>query len=81
MEPSDSFTCSFIVKIWRERTGVRPDQVAWRGHITHVPSGRQRYLRKLDDIVIFILADVARMGVPLSVYWRLRRWLHTQRHP
>lgn len=45
---------SFIIKLWfddpLDGSGCRQ----WRGHITHVPSGTRRYLKTLDDALIFI---------------------------
>lgn len=78
MDQLDLYAHSFIVRIWREQTGERPDQGIWRGHITHVPSGRRRYLRSLDDIVVFIIDYIEPMNVKIALRWRLwrrlRRW-------
>lgn len=48
---------SFIVKIWLEELpeeAEEADEATWRGHITHVPSGRRRYFEQLQDVVGFI---------------------------
>lgn len=45
---------SFIIKIWLKEVSEQSGRAGWRGHITHVPSGRRRYLRDLDEIVAFI---------------------------
>ncbi len=55
MDPYESH--SFIVKIWLEESPEEVDQAAeatWRGHITHVSSGRRRYFEHLQDVVVFI---------------------------
>jgi hypothetical protein len=67
-------TQAFIVRIWREQAGHRPDQVIWRGHITHVPSGERCYLKRLDDIFTFMVPHLLDKGIPLGWRWRLWRW-------
>jgi hypothetical protein len=47
---------SFVVTIWREETPAESPGRGWRGHITHVPSGERRYLRRLCEIVSFVTA-------------------------
>lgn len=54
---------SFIVKIWREGTAEEAGQVVWRGHITHVPGGKRRYLKDLAELVAFIKPYLMAMGV------------------
>lgn len=52
--PGETNIQSFIVKIWlgEENGEVRRRQ--WRGYITHVPSGRRKYLVKLRDVTNFM---------------------------
>ena len=50
----DSFSHSFIIKIWLEETAQESGKVRWRGHITHVISGKRRYFQSLSDIDDFI---------------------------
>jgi hypothetical protein len=45
---------SFIVKFWLEETAQESGQAVWRGHVTHVPSGERRYIRKPSEIPAFI---------------------------
>ena len=59
MDQSESITYSFIIRIWREENS----HPAWRGYITHVPSGKQRYLKKLDDTIAFIIPYMEEMGI------------------
>lgn len=54
METSEATVHSFIVKFWLEKTGDETNLIGWHGHITHVPSGKRSYIRKLDDILKFI---------------------------
>ena len=49
---------SFIVKLCLDDAEHRSGKAGWHGHITHVPSGERRYLRQLQDIVVFIKAYV-----------------------
>ena len=71
----ETTTHPFIIKIWLEDTTEEAGQAVWRGHITHVPSGKRRYLKELDDITAFILPYLEGMGVKAEPRWRVRRWL------
>jgi hypothetical protein len=62
MDPYESNTHSFIVKIWIEEFLDEPGQVIWRGRITHVPDGRQSYFQSLEDLVRFIRSYLQEMG-------------------
>lgn len=56
-------THPFIVKIWLEETAEEAGQATWRGHITHVPTGKRCYMQHLDEIVAFIADFLREMGV------------------
>lgn len=45
---------SFIVKIWLEETTGRANRGMWRGHITHLVSGEQRYVKDLAELSAFV---------------------------
>jgi hypothetical protein len=75
MEDEDGTSHSFIVKVWLERTRSAVHGPAWRGRITHVPSGERQYVEELDAIALFIAPRLAALGVRLSPVWRFRRWL------
>jgi hypothetical protein len=45
---------SFIIKLWMDGPLDESGQGQWRGRITHVPSGTRRYLKSINDILIFI---------------------------
>ena len=60
---------SFIVKVWAE------DAATWRGHVTHVISGRRRYVQYLDDIPTFIAPYLTALGVTVQKRRPLRHWL------
>ena len=74
MEIYEASTHPFIVKIWLEETAEEAGRAVWRGHITHVLSGQRRYLKDLDDILVFIAPYLETMGVDLGPFWRIRRW-------
>jgi hypothetical protein len=59
----EEYTHSFIIKIRLEETAEEAGRATWRGHITHVPSGERRYLKKLDEIMAFIRPYLQEMGV------------------
>ena len=75
MDETESEAQSFIVRIWVEERAEEAGRGVWRGHITHVPSGRRRYLKNLDEIGDFIAPHLESMGVKLGRRWRLRRLL------
>lgn len=69
-------THSFIVRIWLEEVAQETGLSRWRGHITHVPGGEQRYLKELDESIVFMMPYLAAIGVKFSLRWRVRRWLN-----
>ncbi len=75
MEPLDSTSQSFIVKVWVEDSAETGGHGVWHGHITHVPSGKRHYMKNLDEIPDFIAPHLEEMGVKLGMRWRVRRWL------
>ncbi len=72
MDESEFEAQSFIVKVWVEERAAG-GRGLWRGHITHVSSGKRRYLKNLDDIRNFIAPYLEAMGVKLGMRWRIRR--------
>ena len=53
-------TQSFVIKVWIDE----PDEdcrMKWRGRITHVPSGDNRYVTDLAEIISFITAYLQKM--------------------
>lgn len=76
MDLSESYTHSFVVKIWLEDE----TQARWRGHITHVPGGERQYVDDLDQIPDFIGPYLQAMGVETgTTLTRLKRWLSNWR--
>lgn len=77
MDQYEDNTHPFIIKIWLEESAEAGGQAIWRGYITHVPSGRRRYLKNLDDIAVFVSPYLMAMGVKLGMVWQVRRWLRS----
>jgi hypothetical protein len=75
----ESNTQSFIVKVWIEETIEESGEAKWRGHVTHVQSGKRQYLQNLDGVAAFIAPYLKNMGVNLSKLQQTRRWLHRWR--
>jgi hypothetical protein len=73
MEPLESTSLSFIVKVWVEDSAEAGSQGVCHGHITHVPSGKRQYIDDLGKIEDFIAPHLEEMGVKLGLRWRLRR--------
>lgn len=67
---------SFVVKVWSDVTDEKAGATSWRGHITHVPSGRRAYVTDLDEIRKFIGSYLVEMGVDLGEGIRglVRKW-------
>lgn len=76
MDSFEGHTHSFVIRIWREKLSARDNQIAWRGHITHVPGGERRYVQSLNDIALFILPYLERIGFRITIGWQMRRWLN-----
>jgi len=75
MNSFEATTHPFIVKIWLEETAEEAGRATWRGHITHVPSGKRRYFEDLDDVAVFIEPYLEGMGVELDLCRRVRQKL------
>ena len=69
---------SFILKIWLEEPHELQGSAQWRGHITHVPTGRRRYLKDLNGIARFLIPYLEAMNAHVGFLWKLRQWLHRQ---
>jgi hypothetical protein len=73
-DASDDPAESFVLRLWiEEAAGARSRQ--WRGHITHVVSRERRYVRSLEDVGLFVMPYLERLGVRFGWCWRARRWL------
>jgi hypothetical protein len=53
-------TCSLIIKVWLEENGEQAHR-HWRGHITHVFSGKRQYFEDLPAITDFIELYLTKM--------------------
>jgi hypothetical protein len=49
---------SFIVRVWKEDTGMESPKEIWRGHITSVPPGERQYFTDIDQIPTLIAAHL-----------------------
>ena len=63
MDHTETQTHSFIIRIWLEEAEER----LWRGHVTHVPSGKRQYVETLEGISHFLDAYLQQMGAASSV--------------
>jgi hypothetical protein len=70
---------SFIIKVWLEDASAVLGRPSWRARITHVPSGAQRYLTRMDEIAAFIVPYLEAKGVRLEWWRRIRRRLRPRR--
>jgi hypothetical protein len=66
MEQTESRTHSFIIKIWLEEEMDESSRTMWRGHITHVPSGKRHYIQDVNAILSFIQPYLEQLGAGSS---------------
>jgi hypothetical protein len=78
-DPVEPINFSFIIKIWIDQIASEGNPMIWRGRITHVPSGDQRAIQQIDDIIAFITAYLNPIGQQAparrSAWQRLGGWL------
>lgn len=79
MESPDANTHSFVVKLWLEETAAEAGRVRWRGHVTHVGSGKRLYFQRLEEIVDFMTPYLEMMGVERGITSRIGRRLRMWR--
>jgi hypothetical protein len=65
---------SFVVRVWLDEVSTS-GRALWRGHITHVASGRRRYVQRLSDITSFIAPYLEVKGVRFGIGRSVRAWL------
>lgn len=58
MTSLEANTHAFVVRVWREEGG----HMTWRGHITHVLSGRRSSFNNLESILTIITSFLAEDG-------------------
>jgi hypothetical protein len=75
MTPLDSTRHSFILKVWLEEDTEEAACATWRGQITHVTNGDQRYLQDLDEIRAFVALYLEEMGIKVTYRWPVRECL------
>jgi hypothetical protein len=73
-------THAFVVKVWREEGAQSSRGTAWRGHITHVASGRRRYVTSLGELDLFIAQYLVALEIRLPLFWRICQWVAHKRH-
>lgn len=56
-------SAAFIVRVWIEPREVEGAPVTWRGSIEHVPSGRVKYVKELEEIGWVVGGVLEGMGV------------------
>jgi hypothetical protein len=64
-DPDERHTLSFVIRIWLESEATRLRPKRWRGHITHVPSGKRRYFERLALIGEVIEPYLDALGGPV----------------
>ena len=75
MDVAESTLHSFIVKLWLEDQDGKKGRRVWRGYVTHVPSGAQRYLTCLNDIEEFIKEYLDEGEIPSCSRSRVCEWI------
>ena len=72
---SEDTTHSFVIRIWLDSPADGSSDSAWRGHITHVPSGKRAYFADLNQIVAFIFPYLGEDSSSSPSRCRLPDWL------
>ena len=54
MEPDETPTHAFIVRLWLEQPADEAGRPAWRGRVTYVADNSSRVFEDLDDLCDFI---------------------------
>jgi predicted nucleic acid-binding Zn-ribbon protein len=54
MDSVEPIIHSFVVKVWQEVGVGESGEPAWRGYVTHVPSGARQYFEDVAAIVAFV---------------------------
>jgi hypothetical protein len=62
MDLFERTTHSFIVRIWLERVVEGGEELAWRGHITHVPGGERIAFSRMGELNAFVLSFLGRQA-------------------
>jgi hypothetical protein len=78
MNESEFHVQSFIIKFWIENSGANRSNTAWHGTITHVPSGANRSVKNLYEVIDFIRPYLEERGVTKGLGKRksfLCRWI------
>lgn len=60
----------FIIRVWCEPREIKGAFPEFRGVIEHVPDGKRRYVKKVEELVEFISPYLDQMG--LRPGWRSR---------
>lgn len=68
-------THSFVVKIWLEETPGETAHPVWRGHITHVASGKRCYVNSLGGLMGFVTPYLTALGIKMPFFERACLWL------
>ena len=66
MDSYEHNSCSFILKIWVESSDFPTETVLWRGHVTHVGSGKRQYFADLSTALNFVLPYLKAMGIKIE---------------
>ena len=66
---------SFVIKLWLEERADKFGRTLWRGRITHVASGEQRFIEDLNEIPPFIKPYLAEIHMKQEKESRDRCWL------
>lgn len=73
----ESKIVSFIVKMWIDYGEA--GEATWHGLVTQVPTGEQRYVKSLSELMRVFAAQLEDANVPLNPLRRAR--LHRRRRP
>jgi hypothetical protein len=63
MAREDESTHTFVLRIWKESRELDGALPEWRGSIEHVANQERRFVRTLQDVILFIASYIEHMGI------------------
>jgi hypothetical protein len=67
---------SFIIKVWLEEPGTKTKKATWRGCIIHMPSGKEKYIKDLNETILFMIPQLKKIGAKIPLQWKIIAWLN-----
>lgn len=73
----------FVVRIWverRESNTTDASDMTWRGVVEHLPDGERRYVKRISEMLEFIIPYMEAMGISFGAERWVKPWLRVLRY-